>query len=69
MWLKWTKRILAGLGILIVLIVAFVFTVVYIYEDEVKQFAVEQLNKNLKVKVKAPDIDLTIWDQFPNASL
>jgi hypothetical protein len=45
------------------------FSVVYIYEDEVKQFAVDQLNKNLKVKVKAPEIDLTIWDQFPNASL
>jgi hypothetical protein len=69
MWLKWTKRILASLGILIVLIVGFFFTVVYIYEDEVKQYAVEQLNKHLKVKVKAPDIELTIWDQFPNASL
>lgn len=69
MWLKWTKRILAGLGILIVLIVAFFFTVVYIYEDEVKQYAIDELNKNLKVKVKAPDIELTIWDQFPKASL
>lgn len=69
MWLKWTKRILAGLGILIILVIAFFFTVVTIYEDEVKQYAVEQLNKHLKVKVKAPDIELTIWDQFPNASL
>lgn len=69
MWLKWTKRILASLGILIVLIIAFFVSVIYIYEDEVKQYAVEQLNKNLKVKVKAPKIDLTIWDQFPNASL
>lgn len=69
MWLKWTKRILASLGILIVLVIAFFFTVVYIYEDEAKQYAVEQLNKHLKVKVKAPDIELTIWDQFPKASL
>lgn len=69
MWFKWTKRILATLGILIVLIVGFFFTVVYIYEDEVKQYAVDQLNKHLKVKVQAPEIDLTLWDQFPNASL
>ncbi len=71
MWLKWTKRILAGLGILIVLVIAFFFTVIYIYEDEVKQYAIEQLNKNLKVpvKVKAEDIELTLWDQFPMASL
>lgn len=69
MWLKWTKRILAGLGILIVLVVGFFFTVVYLYEDEVKQYAVDQLNKHLKVKVQAPEIDLTLWDQFPNASL
>ncbi len=69
MWLKWTKRILASSGILIVLIIAFFVSVVYIYEDEVKQYAVEQLNKSLKVKVKAPKIDLTIWDQFPNSSL
>lgn len=68
MWLKWTKRILAGLGILIVLIIGFFFTVVYIYEDEVKEYALEQLNKNLKVPVQA-EIDLTIWDQFPKASL
>jgi hypothetical protein len=69
MWLKWTKRILATLGILIVLIIAFFVSVVYIYEDEVKQYAIEQLNKSLKVTVKAPKIDLTIWDQFPNSSL
>lgn len=69
MWLKWTKRILAGLGILIVVVIGFFFTVVYMYEDEVKQYAVEQLNKHLKVKVQAPEIDLTLWDQFPNASL
>lgn len=71
MWLKWTKRILAGLGILIVLVLAFFFTVITIYEDEVKEYAIEQLNKNLKVpvKVKSEDIELTIWDQFPKASL
>ncbi len=71
MWLKWTKRIVAAIGILIFLVVAFALTVIYVYEDEIKEFATEQLNKNLKVKVrvKSEDIELTLWDQFPNASL
>jgi len=71
MWLKWTKRIVAAIGILIFLVVAFALTVIYVYEDEIKEFATQQLNKNLKVKVqvKSEDIELTLWDQFPNASL
>lgn len=71
MWLKWLKRILVSLGILIALVIGFVLIVVFMYEDEVKKFATAQLNKHLKVNVhvKPSDIELTLWDQFPQASL
>lgn len=71
MWLKWTKRILATLGILIVLLVSFTFIVIYVYEDEIKEYATKQLNEHLKVAVfvKPENIELTLMDQFPEASL
>jgi hypothetical protein len=71
MWLKWTKRILATLGILIVLLVSFVLIVIYVYEDEIKEYATQQLNEHLKVAVyvKPENIELTLMDQFPEASL
>lgn len=69
MWWKWTKRILIGLAITILTLFVAMVAIVNIYEDEIKQYAVSQLNAHLKVKVQAPKIDLTIWDNFPSTSL
>jgi hypothetical protein len=69
MWLKWTKRILIGLLITITTLFIALVSFVYIYEEEIKQYAVSQLNTHLKVAVKTSEIELTIWDQFPSTSL
>lgn len=69
MWLKWTKRILIGLLITLATLIIALVSFVYLYEKEIKQYAVDQLNSHLKVEVKTSDIELTIWDQFPSTSL
>ena len=41
----------------------------YVFEDEIKQYAVDQLNKNLSAPVKVDQIEFSIWKRFPYASL
>jgi hypothetical protein len=68
-WWKWTKRIIASLGILVVLFVGVSLLVINLYEEEIKRFAVEKINDNLTTEVDVKAIDLTLIDQFPMASL
>jgi hypothetical protein len=69
MWYKWAKRLLAGIGIFIALLFGITALIIYVYEDEIKQYAVEELNKNLAVPVAVEEIELTLFSQFPYASL
>lgn len=69
MWYKWAKRILAGIGIFITLVFGIATLIVYMYEDEIKQYAVKELNKNLIVPVEVEELELTLFSQFPSASL
>lgn len=68
-WWKWTKRIIASLGILVVLFIGVSILVVNLYEEEIKRFAVEKINENLTSEVDVKSIDLTLIEQFPMASL
>lgn len=68
-WYKWTKRIIAGIGIFVVLIFGLATAIIFLYEDEIKEYAVKQLNTHLKTEVKVGDIELTLFQQFPAASL
>jgi len=69
MWYKWAKRLLAGIGIFLALLFGIVAMIIYLYEDEIKQYAVNELNKNLAVPVAVEEIELTLFSQFPSASL
>jgi len=53
----------------LVLAVVSGFTLVYIYEDEVKSYALNEIAKALKTDVNVSSVDLTLIDQFPSASL
>lgn len=48
---------------------ATVSMLVLIFEDDIKRYAVEYLNKRLNTRIEVKSIDLTIWDRFPSASL
>jgi hypothetical protein len=58
--------VFAILGILILSVLA-----TYLFEDDIKDIAVAQLNKNLKTKViiRGEDIELDLLSHFPQASL
>ncbi len=43
--------------------------VVNVYEDDIKQYALDQIGKQLKTDIKVQSVHLTLWDQFPSASL
>lgn len=63
------KRTIFVVGIVVALLVSGSIAIVYVYEDELKQLAVKELNKYLDAPVKIDRIGLTVWDKFPRASL
>lgn len=69
MWLKRAKYILTGLGLLSFLIVSLAVAIAVLYEQEIKQQAIIELNNHLKSKVQVDNIELTALDQFPNIAL
>lgn len=46
-----------------------VTVILYVYEDEIKQFAIDELNQRLKTEVQVEDIELSIFHAFPSASI
>ena len=63
------KRIFLALFILIVLLVISGSLIVHLYGDEIKIVIVENINKNLKTDVEVREVDFTIWENFPKASV
>ena len=46
-----------------------VTVILHVYEDEIKQLAIDELNEHLKTKVDVQDIELSIFHDFPYASI
>lgn len=67
--MKRIKRILFGCLILLCLFIGIGFIIAYLYEDEVKTYVVDEINKQLIIEVKVGDIDFSILRKFPYASL
>ncbi|HCY45375.1 MAG TPA: hypothetical protein DHU89_01740 [Flavobacteriales bacterium] len=60
--------------ILIILSVTFVLSlagilIVTLFEEEIKNYAVKEISKQLKTDIKVKEVSLTLWGQFPSASL
>ena len=69
--MKLFKRIMFSLLFLFLLIAITLVAISFVYENEVKDYMIQQLNKNLKTKVivNGKDIKLTLLKSFPYASL
>lgn len=69
--MKLLKRITLALLFLFLLIAGTLLIIAFAYENEVKEYMIEQLNKNLKTKVvvDSKDIKLSLLKNFPYASL
>lgn len=66
---RWLRRTLIGAGTAIVLFLGAAFTLATVYEDDVKAALLAELNKHLVAPVTHQGIDLTLVQQFPQASL
>lgn len=68
---RFLKRLLMTLVISVVTIVAISVSLVLIYEDEVINLIIKELNKHLKteVRIDPKNIDLTIIKSFPNCAI
>jgi hypothetical protein len=46
-----------------------VTVILYVYEDEIKQYAIDELNEHLKTDVDVQNIELSFFHEFPYASI
>jgi len=67
--MKFFKRLVIFLFILILVIISAGIAVSYLYGDEVKQRIIGEINKNLRAEIAVEDIRFSVLRKFPNASL
>src|ERR1051325_2880755 len=70
-WWKWVKRIFWTLTIFILMVLISAGCLLYFFSDKIKQYAIAQLNTylNTPVFVDSKNIDFTVLQNFPNASV
>ena len=67
--MKWTKRILLTLGILIVLLLAAAVILPIVFKDKIEAAVKEQVNKNVNAVVEWGEWDLSLIRSFPSLSV
>ena len=63
------RKLFFWIFFVILFIITSVTVFLHIYEDDIKQFAIDKLNENLNTRVDVMDIDLTVFHSFPYATL
>ncbi len=68
--MKWVKRILIGLGVLLVLIVAAAIIVPIVFKDDIKAAIDKEIAKSVNADVvfDVNNFDLTVFRNFPNVT-
>ena len=66
---KYFRRIILFVFIFFFLIIASAFVIIYFYQDSIKKFIVAQINKQLATEIQVKDVELSLFQKFPNASL
>jgi hypothetical protein len=67
--MKIFKKVLLLLFILLLLIAGGIAIAAFFYGDEIKTLVVENLNKNLKTEVKVSNVEFSVFQDFPKASV
>ena len=67
--MKIVKRILIGILVLVVLVVAAAITLPMIFEDELIALTKQEINKNVRAKVDFAELDLSLLRSFPDLNL
>lgn len=63
------KKILKITGIVIVVFIAALFAIPYFFKDQIKNKITEAINENVDAKVSFADADLSLFKNFPNATV
>lgn len=63
------KKIALISGIIIALIIASLFAIPYFFKDQIKAKIAQSINDNLDAKVSFADADLSLFKNFPNATV
>ena len=66
---KWTKRIFATLGILIVLLILAIILVPILFKDKIEAAVKEQVNNSINATVNWGEWDITLIKNFPNLTV
>lgn len=67
--MKLIKSLLLGLFLGFTFLVLIALTVSFIYEKEVTQYIIEELNESIDVKINVKDSKFSLLRKFPNASI
>jgi len=68
-WLYRTWRVVRFLSLTLITLVFLLVLLVFLFEDKIKRYAVEQFNQYLTTRVEVESIDLSLFSKFPYASL
>ncbi len=63
------KSIFIGLSLALVILIAIATSLAYFYEDQVSQYLIEELNEYLLAEVEVEDVNFSLLQKFPKASL
>jgi hypothetical protein len=63
------KWLLISFSSILLLLAATTFIIIYFFEDDIKKYAIEQINKEVNTKIEVEDIQLSLFKKFPMASL
>ncbi|AWI24718.1 AsmA-like C-terminal region-containing protein [Flavobacterium pallidum] len=63
------KKILKITGIILLLLIAALFAIPYLFEDQIKAKIAEAINKKVDAKVSFADADLSLFRNFPEATV
>jgi AsmA-like C-terminal region len=67
--LKIARRIFFWIFFIGLFLTTVVTVILYVYEDDIKQYAIDEMNEYLKTEFQAEDISLSFFHDFPFASI
>ena len=67
--LKICRKILFWIFFISLFLLTTVVVILNVYEDDIKQFAIDELNEHLNANVEVEDIQLSVLHDFPYASI
>ena len=63
------KKILKITAIVLVVIIAALFAIPYLFKDQIKAKITEAINESVDAKVSFAEADLSLFKNFPNATV